>query len=105
MYEKLFGGFEDLATTAAEDEEEPDDLAYVPSHKKTKDGYLKDGFVVESGSDNASSEDGDEDEDDDEDGDEDDNDDNDETDGLQDELVLEDIGSELSSEDYTSEEE
>ena len=46
IYEKLFGGFEDLAATAKEDEEEEDELANVPKEKKTKDGYLKDGFVV-----------------------------------------------------------
>jgi hypothetical protein len=46
IYEKLFGGFEDLAATAAEDENEEDELANVPKEMKTKDGYLKDGFVV-----------------------------------------------------------
>ena len=46
IYEKLFGGFEDLAATALEDENEEDELANVPKEKKTKDGYLKDGFVV-----------------------------------------------------------
>jgi hypothetical protein len=48
IYEKLFGGFEDLAVTAVEDEEEEDELANVPKEKKTKHGYLKDGFVVDS---------------------------------------------------------
>jgi len=48
IYEKLFGGFEDLASTAKEDEEEEDELANVPKSKKTKHGYLKDGFVVDS---------------------------------------------------------
>ena len=48
IYEKLFGGFEDLATTAAEDEAEEDELANIPKEKKTKNGYLKDGFVVDS---------------------------------------------------------
>jgi hypothetical protein len=47
IYEKLFGGFEDLAATAAEDENEIDELESVPAHKKTSNGYLKDGFVVE----------------------------------------------------------
>jgi hypothetical protein len=51
IYEKLFGGFEDLATTAAEDEAEEDELANVPKEKKTKQGYLKDGFVVDSSDD------------------------------------------------------
>ena len=48
IYEKLFGGFEDLVTTCKEDENEEDELENVPKHKKTKDGYLKDGFVVDS---------------------------------------------------------
>ena len=48
IYEKLFGGFEDLAATAIEDENEEDELANVPKEKKTKQGYLKDGFVVDS---------------------------------------------------------
>lgn len=65
MYEKLFGGFEDLVQTANEDEYEEDELDNVPKSKKTKvGGYLKDGFVVDddeqgdttsnSGSDNES---------------------------------------------------
>jgi hypothetical protein len=56
IYEKLFGGFEDLAATALEDENEEDELANVPKHKKTKQGYLKDGFVVDTsdGSDDSS---------------------------------------------------
>ena len=51
IYEKLFGGFEDLSASAKEDEEEEDELKNVPSDKKTKDGYLKDGFVVDSDTD------------------------------------------------------
>tara|TARA_B100000035_G_scaffold107684_1_gene91326 strand:- start:21 stop:581 length:561 start_codon:yes stop_codon:yes gene_type:complete len=62
IYEKLFGGFEDLADTALADEEEEDELKNVPKEKKTKNGYLKDGFVVDDNSD-----DHDEDYDDDED--------------------------------------
>jgi len=50
IYEKLFGGFEDLSATYKEDEEEMDELALVPKEKKTKDGYLKDGFVVDTSS-------------------------------------------------------
>ena len=48
IYEKLFGGFEDLAATALEDEQEEDELADVPKELLTKNGYLKDGFVVDS---------------------------------------------------------
>ncbi len=47
IYEKLFGGFEDLSATAKEDENEVDELKNVPKEMKTKDGYLKDGFVVD----------------------------------------------------------
>ena len=50
IYEKLFGGFEDLSATYKEDEEEIDELALIPKEKKTKDGYLKDGFVVDTSS-------------------------------------------------------
>jgi hypothetical protein len=48
MYEKLFGGFEDLGAAAEEDEDEIDELEGVDKKKKTKQGYLKDGFVVDS---------------------------------------------------------
>ena len=47
IYEKLFGGFEDLAATAKDDENEIDELAFVPASKKTANGYLKDGFIVD----------------------------------------------------------
>jgi hypothetical protein len=99
IYEKLFGGFEDLATTAKEDEEEEDELANVPKEKKTKQGYLKDGFVVdssdteenESSSNTEDSEDEDEFEEDEEESDE----QNPESD-----IVIEELGSELSEESY-----
>jgi hypothetical protein len=49
IYEKLFGGFENLALTCNEDDEEEDELLNVPKNRKTKKGgYLKDGFVVDS---------------------------------------------------------
>ena len=103
MYEKLFGGFEDLAATAIEDEEEEDELEGIPQKYKTKQGYLKDGFVVD-GSDN-------------EDEDEDYCSDDEDTDELsyknkntkknikktekdEEELIIEDIGSELSEDSY-----
>lgn len=47
IYEKLFGGFEDLSATAISDEFEEDELANVPAKYKTKQGYLKDGFVID----------------------------------------------------------
>ena len=91
IYEKLFGGFEDLAATAKEDEEEEDELANVPKEKKTKQGYLKDGFVVDSSDTEENTPEGtDDDEEEGEDEDEDE----------EEELVIEDIGSELSEESY-----
>jgi hypothetical protein len=47
IYEKLFGGFHNLADTALEDEQEEDELAALPDHMKTKHGYLKDDFIVD----------------------------------------------------------
>jgi hypothetical protein len=103
VYEKLFGGFEDLAATAKEDEEEEDELDNIPKEKKTKQGYLKDGFVVDSSdteentvSDSEEIDDDDEDDEDDEDDGDDENIDG-EDDG---DLVVDDIGSELSEESY-----
>lgn len=61
MYEKLFGGFEDLAATQAEDDNEEDELSKIDAKFKTKDGYLKDGFVVDD-NENISGESEDEDE-------------------------------------------
>jgi len=97
MYEKLFGGFEDLAATCAEDEAEEDELDNIPASKKTKQGYLKDGFVVDSDSDEKDDYGSD-----DSDGDEDETEDSDEQDGQEEVLDLEDIGSELSEEEYES---
>ena len=47
IYEYLFGGFESLVGNEDDDEEEEDELDSIPSNRKTRDGYLKDGFVVE----------------------------------------------------------
>jgi len=47
FYEELYGGFENLADTAKEDEEEEDELESIPAEMKTKSGYLKDDFVVD----------------------------------------------------------
>ena len=98
IYEKLFGGFEDLAVAAIEDEEEEDELANVPKEKKTKQGYLKDGFVVDSSDteENSNSE---------TEGSLDDEDDTEEEaeaagDADDEMIVIEDIGSELSEESY-----
>jgi len=99
IYEKLFGGFEDLALTSIEDENEIDELENVPKEKKTKQGYLKDGFVVDS---DAEEDDDYETEDEDSD-DLDESDESDEKEDLEGELI-EDLGSELSEDiyDYSS---
>lgn len=97
IYEKLFGGFEDLVTTAKEDEEEEDELANVPKEKKTKQGYLKDGFVVDSSDTEEISTEDSQDDDDDEDEELTEHSDNDVEDN---DLILDDIGSELSEESY-----
>lgn len=97
IYEKLFGGFEDLAATAKEDEEEEDELANVPKEKKTKQGYLKDGFVVDSSDTEENSPSVSESDDDDD--VEDDADDENEPDD-DDDMLIEDVGSELSEESY-----
>lgn len=47
IYEELFGGFENLDDTAEADEAEEDELENIPQEYKTKTGYLKDGFVVD----------------------------------------------------------
>jgi hypothetical protein len=96
IWEKLFGGFEDLALTCAEDDAEIDELDSIPASKKTKQGYLKDGFVVDSGDSDEDDSMSDEDDEDDEDklkdseSGEDDDEDNNGCGG----------GSELSEEDY-----
>lgn len=100
MYEKLFGGFEDLALTAYEDEHEIDELASIPKEKKTKEGYLKDGFVVDASDDDDEEEENSNEEDSDD--YEDVTDDKEDLDGE----IIEDIGSELSEDiyDYSSDE-
>lgn len=97
IYEKLFGGFEDLALTALEDENEIDELKNIPKEKKTKSGYLKDGFVVDSSDTEEENDEGSEDDD------ESDNDEESEDDADNDEEeneLEEDIGSELSNDEY-----
>ena len=96
IYEKLFGGFEDLVATAKEDEEEEDELANVPKEKKTKQGYLKDGFVVDSSDTEENSPSVSESDDEDLQDDADDENEPDEDD----DMLIEDVGSELSEESY-----
>ena len=51
VHAHLFGGFKDLTNPTIEkyDNDEIDELETVPSKKKTRDGYLKDGFIVDDG--------------------------------------------------------
>ena len=95
IYEKLFGGFEDLALTCNEDEDEEDELENIPKNMKTKKGgYLKDGFVVDSSDAEEEVSGSDEDE-------EDESDEPTEESGEgDDDLLLEELGSELSEESY-----
>ena len=67
IYEHLFGGFEDLGSEEASDDEDDED-ADLPH---TKEGYAKDGFIVD---DDEDEDDDDEEEEDDEDEDEDESD-------------------------------
>ena len=124
VYNRLFKGFEDLSITAEDDANESDELDEISPSMKTKQGYLKDGFVVDSNEDEEESEEESDDEDednndndvkdddDDDDvdeeaiddneswGDEEDDDDDDDDDD-EDSLDLdEELGSELEEEDY-----
>lgn len=106
IYDKLFGGFEDLGEDD-DDEYESDELKKVPKHKKTKTGYLKDGFVVDDAQgteDTEGNEDVEEEEDEDAEKEDDDDEEEDETfvvgTGNNYDLELEGDGSELSEESY-----
>lgn len=63
IYEKLFGGFEDIEDSSEEEEMDEEEMKIMmdPSTKFTKEGYVKDDFIV----DDDELEDEDEDEDDD----------------------------------------
>lgn len=99
IYEKLFGGFENLDSTIVEDEEEEDELENVPKKNKTKHGYLKDGFVVDS---DGCEEDTEYETEDESNLNESTDDETDKAPGEKEEedILLEDIGSELSEESY-----
>jgi hypothetical protein len=43
VYEHLFGGFDDVN----DDTESSDELNDIPDEKKTQEGYLKDGFIID----------------------------------------------------------
>jgi hypothetical protein len=92
IYEKLFGGFEDLALCCVEDEEEEDELEKIPKNMKTKNGgYLKDGFVVDSSDAEEELSDSSEEEDELE---------KSEDVTEEEEEIIEDVGSEISEEQY-----
>ena len=88
-----------MAVTAIEDEEEIDELEKVPKEKKTKHGYLKDGFVVDSDGEEASEYETDNSSELNESDGEDDSD-NLETEKDDGDIILQDIGSELSEDSY-----
>lgn len=96
IYEKLFGGFEDLndKKLEEEDDEEEDELDDISNSKKTKTGYLKDGFITDD--DNNSSDEYTSDTSDTETS----NDRDELTEQEDSEEIVEDIGSELSEESY-----
>jgi hypothetical protein len=85
MYNKLYGGFEDLSKTAQEDELEEDELENVHDKYKTKSGYLKDGFVVDSNSEDLCN------------GDEEDEEEEEEEEGIN---YLDNLDPELTEEEY-----
>jgi hypothetical protein len=99
IYEHLFGGFESLVATQDDDDDEEDELDKIPNSKKTKHGYLKDGFVVDGGINSENDDDGDDhDDDDDDESDDNDTDNTDDTDEDQDINDDEDDESDMSDE-------
>lgn len=96
VYEHLFGGFEDIDDPDSEAEFSEDELDSVPAEKKTKHGYLKDGFVVD-GNEDESEEDLESDDDDEDDDDDDESEDEEELSDAEEELSG---GSELEEEEY-----
>lgn len=55
-YEKLMGGFEDIGSNS-DDDYESDELEDYPKEKLTKQGYLKDDFIVDDNSNNSNGDD------------------------------------------------
>ena len=57
MYNFLFGGFDTLVNSDEDAEFEEDTLDSIAAIRKTKDGYLKDGFVVDNNDDDDDTDD------------------------------------------------
>lgn len=72
IYEHLFGGFEDIGDEDSEDDEEEDEDDDI---SKTKEGYAKDGFIVDDVGDDEDDDEEDDEEDEDDDIDEDEDED------------------------------
>ena len=97
IYEQLFGGFENLDS---EEEMSEDELESIPAELKTKNGYLKDGFVVD---DNIICDDDENDDEDEEEDDDDDDDDDEQTDTIV--LTIDEDEEEEEEEDEDEEDE
>lgn len=98
-YETLFGGFEDLDS---DDDDDASEDTQVEEDKKTKEGYIKDDFVVDDEEDEDEEDDEDEDDDDD---DEDEDDDDVELVEDDDDNCVEDDDDDDEDEDIDEEEE
>ena len=98
IYEKLFGGFDDIGDEEDDDDEE-DELEHIPKELKTKvGGYMKDGFVVDTNdSDDEGESFGSEDLDNEDEESAEEDDSEEESD---DDEMLSDLGSELAEDDY-----
>ena len=58
IYEKLFGGFSDLSKkTISDDSTDEDEMIKIPKELQTKNGYLKDDFVVDDSTDSEEDDD------------------------------------------------
>lgn len=49
IYEHLYGGFEDTRGSHEDEEEEEEELEEIDASQLTKQGYMKDDFIVEDG--------------------------------------------------------
>ena len=74
IYEKLYGGFDDIGDDDTEDEFDDEDDEDIDDTKLTKTGYIKDDFVVDEEEDDEEEEEDEDEEEDDDDNDDDDDD-------------------------------